>query len=143
MKNNSLCQLCLIFCGALLSASNALSHEQDRLSQLQIANDELVMRLSEVINANQRLKKRLTSQCGSARSKCHAVTENRCSPELIFDQFMGYSRNDRDDFLKPWLKRYGLKCSSDELHYIETVLVPEMTFTSAALVLLKKLRADR
>lgn len=138
MKNSAFYNRYVLVIGFLFAFCNTVeSHESNRSNRLKQTNDELVTRLAEVLAENEVLRKRL-DRLNSAERKVNRGKIG-CQPESIFDQFMQYSRTKRDDFLVPWLKKNGFNCTSGELNYISTIMLPEMAFTNPAKTILRKI----
>ncbi len=93
---------------------HAYSHETLRELQLISANDELVLRLSELIKENDQLKQNLKNALiakSNGKKIVLGCDVNQVKKMLQFDNEQPYIANE-------WVKKNGEKCTQQQLKYL-------------------------
>ena len=118
--------------GLLLIGASVHAHESNRELQLKAANDELTMRLAEVLAENEQLRASAAELVNSVRSSgstkpiatgCFEESHDRFLDRFILTKKALY----RFVLINPLLEERGASCTLADLEFIERDLIPQMS----------------
>ena len=113
-------QKTIIVCLTVVLVDGAYAHESDREIKLQIANDELALRLADVLSENKRLEK-FVDNALSAKASGQKVVLG-CDPDKLESHIVLDLSSDNETSKKRkaemWIKENGPECTVGQLQHI-------------------------
>jgi hypothetical protein len=96
---------------------SAVAHESDREITLKAANDELTLRVAELLAENKRLQD-FTKKALVAKSQGKTISKG-CDPQKLRKKIVTGAGIDHTDIVKKWINANEANCTIEELTYIK------------------------